>query len=305
MIRFKIVIVMCVLFFMYPLAGIAVQDGGYNAGEGFWIKAVLKTPSKAVTLVWQEVGKDTSLSGDKVISGYFYADPYDFQYGSQSNPEVFVKIYKRFLDGWTNIAFNHVTVDNVDVYSANSYNGYADQSSVISLSKRLAEHSYDDPTPTSTCSRSEYDIDCVSILKGYWYFSTDIEDFIFSFDNIDTFSDGTYYISGIDDYGDIVMAGYSDSLNKWSILQLNPTLPYDNFYSFETDGATITPDCYYQVDHDTSDLSSCSQFSAYRLSSRKSIKKMTPKRSVQMVSQTSEDTDKEAIIRQYYILKQD
>ena len=120
----------------------AAQDGGYNVTSELWAKAVLKTPSAGdVTLVWREVGTDTTPSGATVVSGYFYADPADFAYGSQYNPELFVKIY---IDpsGWCNMAFNHVTVDDVSVYSAHNYSGSANQTGTAKLDSRLVEHTY-------------------------------------------------------------------------------------------------------------------------------------------------------------------
>ena len=129
-------------FIFTPIAdGYAQRDGGYDVTAGLWAKAVLKPASGDVTLVWQMVGAAITPSGAQVISGYFYADPEDFSYGSPFNPEVFVKIY---IDpgGWCNIAFNHVTVDPVSVYSAHQYGGMADQSGTISLSARLSEHTY-------------------------------------------------------------------------------------------------------------------------------------------------------------------
>ena len=124
-----------------PSMVLAAQDGGYNVTSELWAKAILKTPTKDVTLIWSEVGSDTTPSGAKVISGYFYADPSDFAYGSRYNPELFVKIY---IDpsGWCNMAFNDVTVDNVVVYSAHNYRGSADQTGTAMLSSRLVEHTY-------------------------------------------------------------------------------------------------------------------------------------------------------------------
>ena len=119
----------------------AGQDGGYDITQELWAKAVLQVPGNPVTLVWQEVGTDITPSGDQVISGYFYADPSDFAFGSQYNPEVFVKIYIA-TNGWCNMAFNHVTVDDVIVSSSHNYNGTQDQSGSISLSNRLLEHEY-------------------------------------------------------------------------------------------------------------------------------------------------------------------
>ena len=92
--------------------------------------------------MWKEVGSDTTLNGDKVISGYFYADPADFAYGSRYNPEIFVKIYIAG-NGWCNILFNHVTVDDVAIYSAHKYSGTADMAGSVTRSSRLEAHQYD------------------------------------------------------------------------------------------------------------------------------------------------------------------
>ena len=116
-------------------------DGGYDVSAGLWVKAVLEVPGSPVTLVWKAVGTDITPSGDQVISGYFYADPNDFAYGSLYNPELFVKIYIA-TSGWCNIAFNHVTVDDVTVSSAHQYVGSPDQTGTARLADRLVEHKY-------------------------------------------------------------------------------------------------------------------------------------------------------------------
>ena len=136
-----IVLTMVSLLSLCSAAGLAAQDGGYAVTSDLWAKAVLQTPGGPVTLIWQAVGTETTPSGDQVISGYFYADPNDFAYGSMYNPEVFVKIYIA-TNGWANIAFNHVTVDNVDVYSSHQYNGTPDQTGIATLTNRLVEHQY-------------------------------------------------------------------------------------------------------------------------------------------------------------------
>jgi len=117
-------------------------NGGYEAVSDLWIKATLQVVDFPVTLIWKEVGADITPSGDQVVSGYFYADPDDFAYGSVYNPELFVKIYIA-ANGWCNIAFNHVTVDTVTVASAHAYTGTAAQTGYASLSNRLLEHSYE------------------------------------------------------------------------------------------------------------------------------------------------------------------
>jgi hypothetical protein len=135
-------IVAAILFFLVcPHTSLAVRDGGYDVTSNLWAKAVLQVSGSPVTLVWKVVGTDITPSGDQVISGYFYADPNDFAYGSQYNPELFVKIYIA-KSGWCNIAFNHVTVDNVTVYSAHKYAGAAQKTGTVTLEKRLVEHQY-------------------------------------------------------------------------------------------------------------------------------------------------------------------
>ena len=121
-------------------------DGGYHVGSELWIKGILQVPNSPKTMVWKEVGTDITKSGDKVISGYFYVDPNDFEFGSISNPELFVKIYIR-SDGWCNMAFNHVTVDDVMISSAFGYQGAPEQTGSVTLNSRLDEHQYTGVSP--------------------------------------------------------------------------------------------------------------------------------------------------------------
>ncbi|MDB4303446.1 putative metal-binding motif-containing protein [Desulfosarcina sp.] len=116
-------------------------DGGYVVNSGLWSKALLHVPGNPVTLIWKEVGSDTTPTGDRVISGYFYADPTVFEYGSMYNPEVFVKIYIA-ANGWANMAYNHVTVDDVSVYSAYPYLNLPDHTNLATLNSRLQEHTF-------------------------------------------------------------------------------------------------------------------------------------------------------------------
>lgn len=141
------------LFCMNTVSARAAEDIGYNITSELWAKAVLEPATGPVTLVWKQVGADITPGGDTVISGYFYADPADFAYGSQYNPEVFVKIYIA-ANGWCNMAFNHVTVDNVTVYSAHNYTGTANQAGTVALTNRLAEHEY---TGVGTQAGTKYD----------------------------------------------------------------------------------------------------------------------------------------------------
>ena len=113
-------------------------DSGYMVQSELWLKAVLDVSNNPIALVWREIGSAVFPNGDKLVSGYFYADPADFAYGSLYNPELFVKIYIA-TNGWCNIAFNHVTVEDISVYSMS---GEESQSSTATLDARLVEHQY-------------------------------------------------------------------------------------------------------------------------------------------------------------------
>lgn len=117
------------------------SDGGYTVVADLWLKAVFQTPGGPITLKWNQAGSSTTPSGDTVVAGYFYADPGDFEYGNLYNPEAFVKIYIS-TSGWANIVFNHVTVDNIDVYSAHQYDGTPENSSTITLESVKVDHTY-------------------------------------------------------------------------------------------------------------------------------------------------------------------
>ncbi|MBN1278089.1 MAG: chitobiase/beta-hexosaminidase C-terminal domain-containing protein, partial [Deltaproteobacteria bacterium] len=127
---------------------VTVRQNGNNSSDGYlvtselWIKAVFKpTWMPHFDLRWQKCGDDVSATGDRTVWGYMYADPVDFPYGNVTNPEIFIKIYKA-ANGWQNIAFNHVTVDDVDVFSALNYTGIPNQSDTLTLYNRLVDHTY-------------------------------------------------------------------------------------------------------------------------------------------------------------------
>lgn len=161
----RILLMAATIVFTLPTAVCYAQDGGSVVYADLWCKAVLKVQGNPVTLIWKEVGSDTTPSGDRVVSGYFYADPNDFAYGSQYNPEAFVKVYIA-SNGWANIAYNHVTVDDVDVYSAHNYGQTPDKSSTVTLSNRLAEHQYDGVTDTGDSNGTNECLDS----SGVWEF---------------------------------------------------------------------------------------------------------------------------------------
>ena len=69
-------------------------DTGYVVTSDLWIRAVINTVEKGpIEAVWQKGGEETTSRGDRVIWGHFYANPNDVTWGSQNNPDLFVKIW--------------------------------------------------------------------------------------------------------------------------------------------------------------------------------------------------------------------
>ena len=91
--------------------------------------------------VWRLGGQDTTASGDKVVWGYFYADPDIMSWGSQNNPDLFVKVWFD-ARGPVYVDFFHVSVPDIEVYSDFPSSGGYDKSGTTVLSNRFVEHRY-------------------------------------------------------------------------------------------------------------------------------------------------------------------
>ncbi|MCD4681765.1 MAG: DUF3466 family protein, partial [Bacteroidales bacterium] len=109
------------------ISGIGFIDGAKHAylldpeaWSDLTIRAVIYTEEKGATdAVWKKGGEDTTSSGDRVVWGYFYADPNDMSWGSSNNPEVFVKLWYD-AGGRIDANFFHVSVPDIDVSSTSS-----------------------------------------------------------------------------------------------------------------------------------------------------------------------------------------
>ncbi|MCD4722678.1 MAG: PQQ-binding-like beta-propeller repeat protein [Desulfobacula sp.] len=85
-------------------------------------------------------GESTTLRGDKVLWGYFYADPSKVSWGNKENPEAFVKVWID-IDGRTDVNYFHVSVPNIDVFTDFSNNGrYDEQDLTIMADRRYIRH---------------------------------------------------------------------------------------------------------------------------------------------------------------------
>ncbi len=93
---------------------------------------------------WHEGGKDTTDRGDKVIWGYFYADSSDVSWGSEQNPEVFVKIWFD-KKGRTDANYFHVSVPNIEIFTGFTGNEAYDVQDMITMnSRRYVRHYHED-----------------------------------------------------------------------------------------------------------------------------------------------------------------
>ena len=108
------------------------------------IGAVINTEDMGpIDGVWRLGGQDTTSRGDQVVWGYFYADPNVMSWGSQDNPDLFVKIWFD-VTGPVYVDFFHVSVPDIEVYSGVSGTGGYENSGTTILTNRFVEHAYDE-----------------------------------------------------------------------------------------------------------------------------------------------------------------
>ena len=117
-------------------------SGGNLVTSDLWIKAVINTEEKGpIEAVWQKGGEDTTSRGDRVIWGHFYASPSDVTWGSQDNPDLFVKIWFD-VNGRVDVNFFHVSVPNIEVYSDYPYDGTVDEHGTTTMDRRYIRQYY-------------------------------------------------------------------------------------------------------------------------------------------------------------------
>jgi len=126
-----------------------VSLDGAGSGKGFmispdlWIRAVIHTEEKGpIEGVWRKGGEDRTAADDHVIWGHFYAAPENVNWGSMQNPDVFVKIWFD-RGGRLDVNYFHVSVPDIEVYSAYPYEGMPDAKDRITLSERYVRQYYE------------------------------------------------------------------------------------------------------------------------------------------------------------------
>ena len=127
---------------------ITVEGGDGGGGGNFvtsdlWIKAVINTEEKGpIKAVWKKGGEDTTSRGDRVIWGHFYASPSDVTWGSENNPDLFVKIWFD-VSGRVDVNYFHVSVPDIEVYSDYRYDGTVDEYGTTTMSRRYIRQYYE------------------------------------------------------------------------------------------------------------------------------------------------------------------
>lgn len=144
------------------------------------ISAMVKTEEKGpVTGEWKEGGRTTTERGDGVVWGHFYVSPSEVPWGDPNNPDAFVKVWFD-VSGRIDVNFFHVSVPDIDVYSAFKSPSIWTGTGRITMDNRYVRHEYWGVLPTisnSTFSGGERREDGYNItedlnIRGVFYPST-------------------------------------------------------------------------------------------------------------------------------------
>jgi len=122
-----------------------IQPEGNPSGylsDSVRIGTVIQTDNSGpIEGIWRKGGEDSTVGGHKVIWGHFYADPVKVNWGSQNNPDLFVKVWFD-AGGRIDVNFFHVSVPDIEVYSDfPSEGGYGSMGRTI-LNNRYIRHEY-------------------------------------------------------------------------------------------------------------------------------------------------------------------
>ncbi len=118
------------------------DSGGVAVTDNLWIKAVIQTDNRGpIEAVWKQGGDSKTQDQDRVIWGYFYASPNDVDWGVVENPDLFVKIWYDHR-GWVDVNFFHVSVPEIEVYSAMAEIKKEAAYNRSTMQKRYVRHTY-------------------------------------------------------------------------------------------------------------------------------------------------------------------
>jgi hypothetical protein len=134
-----------------PAAGYSPSHNppAYSAINNLVVSAVINTVDGPIDAVWKKGGDAMTVGGHQVLWGHFYADPSDVNWGSENNPDLFVKVWFD-ASGRIDVNFFHVSVPDIEVYSGYPGNGSYDEKGTTIMADRYIRHEYFSP------SSSEY-----------------------------------------------------------------------------------------------------------------------------------------------------
>lgn len=127
-----------VVFCTFMLLGNLATAEGYMLTSEIWVQVEIQTEEKGlIQAVWKKGGEAQTSRGDRVIWGHFYASSNDVSWGSQDNPDLFVKAWFD-ASGRIDVNYFHVSVPNIHVYSIK--NGGDMLFSTTTMTSRYARH---------------------------------------------------------------------------------------------------------------------------------------------------------------------
>jgi hypothetical protein len=114
----------------------------YSTINDLRIGSIINTVAKGpIDAVWRPGGQVSTSRGNQVFWGYFYASPSDVTWGSQNNPDLFVKIWFD-VSGRVDVNFFHASVPDIEVYSDFPSDGTYDQKGITIMDNRYIRHEY-------------------------------------------------------------------------------------------------------------------------------------------------------------------
>ncbi len=118
------------------------NPSGYDTVNALKIGAVINIEGGSpIEAVWHKGGGGATESGDQVLWGHFYASPDAVSWGSENNPDLFVKIWFDH-SGRVDVNFFHVSVPDIEVYSALPGDGAYNNAGTTLMANRYIRHEY-------------------------------------------------------------------------------------------------------------------------------------------------------------------
>ena len=127
-----------------PAAGYSPEGNpsGVSTINDLKIGSIINTVEKGpIDAIWSLGGHGTTSRGDQVVWGHFYANPSDVSWGSENNPDLFVKIWFD-VSGRVDVNFMFVSVPDIEVYSDFPSDGTYDHQGTTILKDRYIRYEY-------------------------------------------------------------------------------------------------------------------------------------------------------------------